>query len=76
MAQRSELIANHVDEASMAAHVGADSLHHISVDGLLEAVRGTRGDTCLACFTGQYPLRLEAEHSVSSAEPVIGVVQR
>lgn len=76
MAQRSELIANHVDEASMAAHVGADSLHHISVDGLLEAIRGTRGDTCLACFTGQYPLRLEAEHSVSSAEPVIGVVQR
>jgi amidophosphoribosyltransferase len=76
MAQRGELIANHVDEASMAAHVGADSLHHISVDGLLQAIRGTRGDTCLACFTGQYPLQLDAAQSVPSAEPVTGVVQR
>jgi glutamine phosphoribosylpyrophosphate amidotransferase len=65
-----------VDEASMAAHVGADSLHHISVDGLLQAIRGTRGDTCLACFTGQYPLQLDAAQSVPSAEPVTGVVQR
>lgn len=75
MAQRDELIANHVDEARMAAHVGADSLHHISVDGLLAAIRGTRGDTCLACFTGQYPLPIEAEREVSVAEPVVGALQ-
>jgi amidophosphoribosyltransferase len=59
----------------MAAHVGANSLHHISVDGLLEAIRGTRGDTCLACFTGQYPLRIQAEQSAPVAEPVVGAVQ-
>ncbi len=76
MAQRGELIATRVDEAGMAAHVGADSLHHISVDGLLEAIRGTRGDTCLACFTGQYPLRLESEQSEAVAEAVTGAVQR
>jgi amidophosphoribosyltransferase len=75
MAQRGELIANRVDEVSMAAHVGADSLHHISVDGLLEAIRGTRGDTCLACFTGQYPLQIDAERSVPVAEPLAGAVQ-
>ena len=73
MAQREELIANRVDEAGMAAHVGADSLHHISVDGLLTAIRGTRGDTCLACFTGQYPLRIDSTRSVT-AEPVAGGV--
>jgi amidophosphoribosyltransferase len=75
MAKRSELIANRVDEASMAAHVRADSLHHISVDGLLQAIRGTRGDTCLACFTGQYPLQIDAERSMLVAEPVAGAVQ-
>jgi amidophosphoribosyltransferase len=75
MAKRSDLIANRVDEAAMAAHVGADSLHHISVDGLLEAIRGTRGDTCLACFTGQYPLQIQAEQSAPVAEPVVGAVQ-
>jgi amidophosphoribosyltransferase len=54
------LIANRLDEAKMGAHVEADSLHYISVDGLLAAVRGSRGDHCLACFTGQYPLAIEA----------------
>ena len=54
-----ELIANRLDEEGMAAHVGADSLHYVSVDGLLRAIRGTRGDTCLACFTGQYPIPID-----------------
>lgn len=75
MAQRDELIANHLDESSMAEHVGADSLHHITVDGLLAAIRGTRGDTCLACFTGQYPLRLDVERPEAVAQPVAGAVQ-
>jgi amidophosphoribosyltransferase len=80
MASREELIANRLDEDGMAAHVGADSLHHVSIDGLLAAARGSRGDHCLACFTGQYPLSIaphlaiekgpasmhaEAEHLVS-----------
>jgi len=58
MASREELIANRLDEDGMAAHVGADSLHYVSIDGLLAAVRGSRGDHCLACFTGQYPLSI------------------
>jgi amidophosphoribosyltransferase len=60
MATRDELIANRLSETEMSAHVGADSLHYLSVDGLLAAVRGSRGDHCLACFTGQYPLTIEA----------------
>ncbi|MBV9282015.1 MAG: amidophosphoribosyltransferase, partial [Chloroflexi bacterium] len=59
MASRDELIANRLDETGMAAHVGADSLYHVSIDGLLAAVRGSRGNQCLACFTGQYPLEIE-----------------
>ncbi len=56
MATREELVANHLDEAAMARHVRADSLVHVSLDGLLAALRGSREDTCLACFTGRYPL--------------------
>jgi amidophosphoribosyltransferase len=69
MASREELIANRLNEAEMAQHVGADSLHHISVDGLLRAIQGTRADTCLACFTGRYPLSIEpVENDVVGVE--------
>lgn len=61
MASRDDLIANRMGERELAAHTGADSLRYISVDGLLRAVRGTRGDTCLSCFTGQYPSTIEAD---------------
>ena len=45
---------NHLGEDELAAHAGG-FLRYISVDGLLRAIRGTRGDTLLACFTGTYP---------------------
>jgi amidophosphoribosyltransferase len=64
MASREELIANRLDEDGMAAHVGADSLHYVSIDGLLAAVRGSRDDHCLACFTGQYPLSIASHLAV------------
>ena len=76
MATRDELIANHCGEADMAGRFRADSLHHVSVDGLLEAVRGSSSTMCLACFTGQYPLRLESERTEQAAEPVTGAMQR
>ena len=70
MASRDELIANHLDEDAMAAHVGADSLAYVSVDGLLRAIRGSRGDHCLAGFTGEYPLALEEPVTLEVAEVV------
>lgn len=81
MANRDELIANSMNESQMAAHVGAESLRHISVDGLLRAIRGTRGDSCLACFTGVYPLPLHQPPERSGLEktafrPVMDGVDR
>jgi amidophosphoribosyltransferase len=61
MATRDELIANRMGEADLAAHTGADSLRYVSVEGLLRAIRGTRGDTCLACFTGRQPAAITLE---------------
>jgi amidophosphoribosyltransferase len=60
MARKDELIANRMGEDELAAHTAADSLRHISVDGHLRAIRGTRDDTCLACFTGRYPPAVQA----------------
>ena len=39
--------------------LGVDSLGYISVDGLLEAVGASREEFCTACFTGEYPCRVE-----------------
>jgi amidophosphoribosyltransferase len=36
--------------------LGCDSLHYLSMEGVYEAVRGTRATHCDACFTGEYPL--------------------
>ena len=41
MATREELIANRFEEPEMAVHMKADSLAHISVGGLLRAIRAT-----------------------------------
>lgn len=71
MASREELIANRIGEEEMAGHVGADSLRYVSVDGLLRAIRGTRGNHCLACFTGQYPAGVVAEQSAETREVIV-----
>ena len=50
----------------MRAHIGADSLAFISVEGLKECI-GFGDNICDACFTGDYPVELSdldyaAEH--------------
>ncbi len=56
MPSREELIANRVPPDEMGAFVGADSLGYLSIDGLLQAMRGTVNTHCLGCFTGRYPI--------------------
>jgi amidophosphoribosyltransferase len=65
MATRDELVANSLDEEGLAERVGADSLRYVSIDGLLRAMRSTRGDTCLACFNGDYPHKLYSQQTVT-----------
>jgi len=67
---RQELIANEMSPEQLAAHVGADSLAYLSVDGLKRAVRlkmkVTRPDQighCTACLSGEYPGGLPEELS-------------
>ncbi|KAH1017062.1 amidophosphoribosyltransferase isoform X1 [Dendroctonus ponderosae] len=58
---REELIANAKDFEDIALKVGADSLHYLSVEGLVRAVQkdikvqGRKIGHCTACLTGEYP---------------------
>jgi amidophosphoribosyltransferase len=56
MSTREEMIAHERTTEQVAAELGCDSLHYLSMEGVYEAVRGTSENHCDACFTGRYPL--------------------
>jgi len=49
----------------IAAMLGADSLHYLSLPGLSRALKQPLGDLCTACFTGDYPISGEIENKDS-----------
>jgi len=56
---RDELVASRKSPSEVATAIGADSVAHLSPEGLLDSV-GAGGDEtyCTACFTGDYPVRI------------------
>lgn len=52
---RGELIAATHGVEEIRRYIGADSLHYLSLEGLLAAVGGPRDGYCTACFNGAYP---------------------
>jgi amidophosphoribosyltransferase len=56
MSTREEMIAHGRSTEEIAAELGCDSLHYLSLEGVYAAVRATRDTHCDACFTGSYPL--------------------
>lgn len=53
---RQQLIANSKTIPEIAAYLGLDSLHYLSLEGLVRATGMTAEDFCLACFDGKYPV--------------------
>jgi len=51
-----QLIANKKKTEEIAHYLGLDSLHYLSLDGLVKATGLTREKFCLACFDGKYPI--------------------
>lgn len=51
-----QLIAAGNEVEKIAEYLGLDSLHYLSLEGLVEATGMTRDDFCLACFDGKYPV--------------------
>lgn len=62
MATHTELIGHQKSITEICEHIGADSLAYLSVGGMVEAVRAGatgQGGYCHACFSGEYPLRVD-----------------
>jgi amidophosphoribosyltransferase len=56
MSTREEMIAHGRDVDEIAAELGCDTLAYLSLEGVYEAIEGTRDTHCDACFSGVYPL--------------------
>ena len=62
MATRAELIGADLTEQEICDYVGADSLHYITLDGLIAATPDDKSGLCRACFDGEYPIEVPGEH--------------
>ena len=55
---KGELIAaKKENERAIAEFIGLDSMHYLSVEGMIKATGLDRDCFCLACFDGCYPVR-------------------
>jgi amidophosphoribosyltransferase len=61
MPTREELIASNKVEDEVRHSITATTLHHISLDALVEAIGFDRESLCTGCLTGCYPLPIEGE---------------
>ena len=53
---RKQLIASDKTVTKIRKFIGADSLHYLSLQGLVEASKQRSNNLCTACFTGKYPM--------------------
>ncbi len=58
--RREELIASTKSIEDIRSFIGADSLHYLSMEGMIKAMKDDTAFFCSACFCGEYPIGLEA----------------
>ncbi len=58
-----QLIANNRTVEEICEYIGADSLHYLSMDGMLSAVSKPPDHYCTACYSGEY--RLDVKNPAS-----------
>ena len=61
MKERKELVAHNRSEDEIARTVGADSVHYLSIPGLVGSIGLKEGELCLGCLTGKYPVEVPEE---------------
>jgi amidophosphoribosyltransferase len=69
MGRHEDLIAHNRTVDEISEHVGADSLHYLSVEGMMRAV-GREDGFCQACFTGRYPVAVDLSNVKTGFERV------
>jgi amidophosphoribosyltransferase len=72
---REELIGSSLDIEEIGRHIGVDTIHYLSLEGVRRAVGGRQmtpedvaGRFCSACFTGEYPTPLYKEYAKDMLE--------
>lgn len=65
---QSELIANDKTVEEIRKYLEVDSLHYLSVEGMLKCVQDPPDHYCTACFTGKYPMAVDQPVSKFSLE--------
>jgi len=61
MKERKELVANGRTEEEVAKVIGAESVHYLSLPGLVRSIGIPQEGLCLGCLTGRYPLDVPEE---------------
>ncbi|MBI3486015.1 amidophosphoribosyltransferase [Candidatus Daviesbacteria bacterium] len=54
--KQTELIAATMNEDEVRKKLDADSLHYLSLEGLISATGLSKDTFCTSCFTGEYPI--------------------
>lgn len=62
MASRAELVGADLTVDEIRDFIGCDSLHYITLDGLIDSTPHQREQLCTACFSGEYPIPIPGEH--------------
>jgi amidophosphoribosyltransferase len=76
MGTHEELIAHRRSVEEIRAHIGADSLGYLSQAGMLRAIEGDGpSGSCLACFSGRYPLPVGGEQGSPSGKHDFEAIQ-
>jgi amidophosphoribosyltransferase len=63
-ASRDQLIAHNRTVEQIREFLGVDSLHYLSLEGMLSCVDRPKESYCTACYSGDY--RLDVEHPVTT----------
>jgi amidophosphoribosyltransferase len=63
MPTRSELIAYRLSVEEIRERIRADSLGYLSLEGLRNVSRQLEHGHCDACFSAEYPVRIDSQHS-------------
>lgn len=58
-ADKKTLIASEKNVAQIKKFIGCDSLHYLSLEGLMRASKQSKDNLCASCFTGKYPLKID-----------------
>jgi amidophosphoribosyltransferase len=65
MADEDQLVAAHRSVEQMREHIGATSLHYLSLAGMQRATRLPEASVCRACFTREYPTRVPEDRNLA-----------